>query len=98
MRSSLIKEVSLPLLSNTDIILKAMFHEQASSDGVNSFAVHLFNILNIRTDRDFVSWLNKSNVRNNSHVSHFLDSVSYLSLDWCTKACLESIVKLTSVV
>ena len=60
--------------------------------------MHFLNVFNVRTDRDFISRLDESNVRNDTHVSHFLNGVGNLSLHGRTEACLESVVEFTSIV
>ena len=60
--------------------------------------MHLLNVLDVRANRNLISWLNKANVRNNTHLSHLFDSVSYLPLDGGAQAGLVSVVELTGVV
>jgi hypothetical protein len=75
-----------------------VFHEQSSGHWVHGLTVHLLNVLDVRANRNLVSRLDKANVRDDAHLPHFLDSVSYLPLDGGAQACLVSIVKLASII
>lgn len=76
-----VEEVSLTLLSHPYIILQTVFHEQSSGHWVHGLTVHLLNVLDVRANRNLVSRLDKANVRDDAHLPHFLDSVSYFPLD-----------------
>jgi len=56
--------------------------------------VHLFNVVDeIFTEGDFIGWLQKTNERKQTQVSHLLDSFGDLSMDAGWKSGLETIVK-----
>jgi len=94
----LVEEVSLALLSDSDIVLQTVLHEKPSSDGIDSLTVHLFYVFDVRANGDFISRLDKSDVGDDSHMSHLFNGVGDLSLHGRAKACLVPVVKLSSIV
>ena len=46
------------------IILQTMFHEHAARNWIDSFSVDFLNVLNVGTERNFISWRNTTFVWN----------------------------------
>lgn len=62
------------------IILQCLFHEHAASHWVNSFLVHLLDVLDVGAQRDLVSRCNPANERNQTEMTHLLDGLCHFSM------------------
>ena len=51
------------LLTFSHVIHETVLEEQTSSDRINSFSVHFFNVFDVTSNRNFVSWFQDANPR-----------------------------------
>ena len=68
-------------LAVSHVVHKTVFQKEASCDWIDRLSVHLLNIFDVASDRYLVCRFNKTNPRQDSQVSHFLNCKSNLAMN-----------------
>ena len=88
--------LSNPLV--TQIILQGMLEEHATCYRVDCLLVHLFDVLDVRTQWDLVSGQNTAHERNQAQVTHLFDSFCHFAVRGGFQTRLVSIQQLARFV
>ena len=75
-----------------------MLHKHTACNRIDGLLMMLFDVLNVRADRDLVCRHDKTNVRKNAEVAHFLHSLGNCAMCASWETGLKPIIDFTCVV
>jgi hypothetical protein len=92
------ERITNSLLSFSHIICQAVLQKEPSGHGIDCFAMHLLDVLDVAANRNLVGRLDDSNPGQDAEMTHFLDSLGDSTVYRGRQSRLVAVVQLASVV